>query len=160
MGLKVARRISAFSTVTAVIATTLFVRRSCTSKIASKALSKRSAQRCRPVEASTSCPVIRSRFPAFRMPPFKDVPDAKLPSDLLHINGAALVGERRVSRDHEEPLGNRDSAVMMSSTMPSAKYSCSGSPLMFLNGSTAMEGLSGSVEDFGCSLRGVASPSA
>ena len=38
----------------------------------------------------------------------------------------------------------RDSAVMMSSTMPSAKYSCSGSPLMFWNGSTAMEGLSGS----------------
>jgi hypothetical protein len=25
----------------------------------------------------------------------------------------------------------RDSAVMISSTMPSAKYSCSGSPLMF-----------------------------
>ena len=33
---------------------------------------------------------------------------------------------------------------MMSSTMPSAKYSCSGSPLMFWNGNTAMEGLSGS----------------
>ena len=28
--------------------------------------------------------------------------------------------------------------------MPSAKYSCSGSPLMFVNGRTAMEGLSGS----------------
>src|ERR1700687_939280 len=38
----------------------------------------------------------------------------------------------------------RDSAVMMSSTMPSAKYSCSGSPDMFWNGSTAIEGLSGS----------------
>jgi hypothetical protein len=37
----------------------------------------------------------------------------------------------------------RDSAVMISSTMPSAKYSCSGSPLMFWNGSTAIEGLSG-----------------
>ena len=33
---------------------------------------------------------------------------------------------------------------MMSSTMPSAKYSCSGSPLMFWNGSTAIDGLSGS----------------
>jgi hypothetical protein len=31
----------------------------------------------------------------------------------------------------------------MSSTMPSTKYSCSGSPLMFWNGNTAMEGLSG-----------------
>ena len=38
----------------------------------------------------------------------------------------------------------RDSAVMMSSTMPSAKYSCSGSPLMFWNGRTAIDGLSGS----------------
>ena len=32
---------------------------------------------------------------------------------------------------------------MISSTMPSAKYSCSGSPLMFWNGSTAIDGLSG-----------------
>ena len=38
----------------------------------------------------------------------------------------------------------RDSAVMMSSMMPSAKYSCSGSPLMFWNGRTAIDGLSGS----------------
>src|SRR5260370_22580710 len=38
----------------------------------------------------------------------------------------------------------RDSPVVMSSTMPSAKYSCSGSPLMFWNGNTAMDGLSGS----------------
>ena len=30
------------------------------------------------------------------------------------------------------------------STIPSAKYSCSGSPLMFSNGSTAIDGLSGS----------------
>ncbi len=34
------------------------------------------------------------------------------------------------------------SAVMMSSVMPSEKYSCSGSPDMFTNGSTAIEGLS------------------
>src|SRR5215469_3013257 len=37
----------------------------------------------------------------------------------------------------------RESAVMISSTIPSAKYSCSGSPLMFWNGSTAIDGLSG-----------------
>ena len=36
----------------------------------------------------------------------------------------------------------RDSSVMMSSVMPSAKNSCSGSPLMLLNGSTAIDGLS------------------
>src|SRR5215471_10593321 len=47
----------------------------------------------------------------------------------------------------------RDSAVMMSSTMPSAKYSCSGSPLMFWKGRTAIEGLSGRAgcsTDVGC----------
>ena len=38
---------------------------------------------------------------------------------------------------------------MMSSTIPSAKYSCSGSPLIFVNGRTAMEGLSGSGSGFG-----------
>jgi len=37
----------------------------------------------------------------------------------------------------------RDSAVMISSTMPSAKYSCSGSPLILAKGSTAIDGLSG-----------------
>src|SRR5439155_25390867 len=38
---------------------------------------------------------------------------------------------------------NCDRPVMMSSTIPSAKNSCSGSPLIFWNGRTAMEGLSG-----------------
>src|SRR5271165_4692186 len=35
-----------------------------------------------------------------------------------------------------------DSAVMTSSLIPSEKYSCSGSPLMLVKGSTAMAGLS------------------
>src|SRR5215510_11885522 len=43
----------------------------------------------------------------------------------------------------------RDSSVMMSSVMPSVKYSCSASPLMFKNGKTAMEGLSGNVNGTG-----------
>src|SRR6201987_1364067 len=43
----------------------------------------------------------------------------------------------------------RLSAVMISSTIPSAKYSCSGSPLMLANGRTAIEGLSGSGSGFG-----------
>jgi hypothetical protein len=37
-----------------------------------------------------------------------------------------------------------DSAVMMSSLMPSEKYSCSGSSLMLVKGSTAIAGRSGS----------------
>jgi len=36
----------------------------------------------------------------------------------------------------------RDNPAMMSSTMPSAKYSCAGSPLKFENGSTETDGLS------------------
>ena len=37
---------------------------------------------------------------------------------------------------------------MISSTMPSAKYSCSGSPLILAKGSTAIDGLSGSGSDW------------
>ena len=37
-----------------------------------------------------------------------------------------------------------DSAVMMSSVMPSTKYPCSGSPVTFLNGRTAIDGRSAS----------------
>jgi len=33
-----------------------------------------------------------------------------------------------------------DKPVMMSSEMPSAKYSCSGSPLILVNGKTAIDG--------------------
>ena len=39
----------------------------------------------------------------------------------------------------------RDSSVMMSSAMPSEKYSCSGSPLMLVKARTAIDGLSGNV---------------
>src|SRR6266566_2861072 len=42
---------------------------------------------------------------------------------------------------------------MISSAIPSAKYSCSGSPLMFWNGSTAMEGLSGNGGGLSAGLR-------
>src|SRR5262245_34325625 len=38
---------------------------------------------------------------------------------------------------------------MISSTIPSAKYSCSRSPLILSNGSTAIDGLSGSGRGFG-----------
>ena len=38
---------------------------------------------------------------------------------------------------------NRDSSVMISSVMPSLRYSCPGSLLMLVKGRTAIEGLSG-----------------
>jgi len=47
--------------------------------------------------------------------------------------------------------GERDNAVIMSSVMPSEKYSCSGSPLILIKGKTAMEGLSGSGKSACCS---------
>ena len=49
----------------------------------------------------------------------------------------------------------RDSSVMMSSVMPSEKYSCSGSPDMLVNGSTAMEGLSATAFDGATTTAGV-----
>src|SRR5208337_446751 len=59
--------------------------------------------------------------------PFQNVAHAQLAPHLPHVHGP----------------------VMMSSTMPSAKYSCSGSPLIFWKASTAIEGLSGSVRRAG-----------
>src|SRR5207249_4747877 len=35
---------------------------------------------------------------------FYDISHAKLAADLLHVHGAALVGEGRVSRDYEKPV--------------------------------------------------------
>src|SRR5262249_50557492 len=48
-----------------------------------------------------------------------------------------------VARDRTLSLETFDKSVMMSSVIPSLKYSCSGSPDMLVKGSTAMEGLSG-----------------
>src|SRR5262245_47601713 len=46
---------------------------------------------------------------------------------------------RAITNNHR----SRQRALVMSSTIPSAKYSCSRSPLMFWNGKIAIEGLSG-----------------
>ena len=42
-----------------------------------------------------------------------------------------------------------DRSVIMSSVMPSEKYSCSGSPLILLNGKTAIDVLSDQLSEFG-----------
>jgi hypothetical protein len=50
-----------------------------------------------------------------------------------------------------------DNSVMTSSAMPSAKYSCSGSPLIFANGNTAIDGLSGRAgPELVCGIAGAA----
>ena len=46
-----------------------------------------------------------------------------------------------------------DSAVIRSSLIPSEKYSCSGSPLILVNGSTAIAGRSGAPARRGCARR-------
>ena len=48
---------------------------------------------------------------------------------------------------------------MMSSLMPSEKYSCSGSPLMLVKGSTAMAGRSGTGSARGASVAAAVAPS-
>src|SRR6185295_18821319 len=73
----------------------------------------------------------------------KHVPYSQLPADLANIHRLPLYLKLEL-RAMTNSCRNRDNAVMMSSTMPSLKYSCSGSSLIFWNGSTAIEGLSGS----------------
>src|SRR6516162_7283990 len=77
-----------------------------------------------------------------------DMLDRKIRLPGHQPDAAALDGLALVSKVELRAMTNsqrmRDSAVMISSTMPSAKYSCSGSPLILAKGSTAIDGLSGS----------------
>ena len=50
----------------------------------------------------------------------KDIAHTKCTSDFLDIDRFALEGKTRIASDHEQPF-NRESAVMISSTIPSAK---------------------------------------
>src|SRR5271168_4413472 len=78
--------------------------------------------------------------------PFQQIADAELAPDLPNIDGAALVRKGNVKAELREMTNidrKRDKAVVISSTMPSEKYSCSGSALRFWNGSTTIDGLSG-----------------
>src|SRR6266481_2053688 len=73
----------------------------------------------------------------------QEVADTQLLPDLLHVNGLALVGEARIAGDNEEPTNATERGDDLLD-MPSAKYSCSGSPLILAKGRTAIDGLSGS----------------
>src|SRR5262249_46778417 len=74
---------------------------------------------------------------------FEQVADPELATDLPYVHGMTLVGEARVAGDHEQVAKARQRRDDIFA-MPSAKYSCSGSPLRFWNGRTAIESLSGS----------------
>src|SRR5262245_16416054 len=85
---------------------------------------------------------MRSRLPPFLTEPSSTyrTPSSR-PTCLMSTALPLYVNEElRAIKNHQRM---HDSPVMMSSTRPSAKYSCSGSPLMFWNGSTAIDGLSG-----------------
>src|ERR1700732_581817 len=73
----------------------------------------------------------------------ENVTDPQLPTNLLYVDRLALVGETRIAGDHEEPADARqrsddllDHAVGEIFLLRVA--------LMFWNGSTAIDGLSGS----------------
>ena len=67
---------------------------------------------------------------------------AELPADLPDVHGATFVREARIACDDKQRFEARQRG---DDVLDEAVYevSCSGSPLMFLFGSTAIEGLSG-----------------
>src|SRR5215831_10113770 len=90
-----------------------------------------------------SCAVIRTRPPALRTEPSSTY---RTPSShpTCFTSTAWPLYVKLELRAMTNSQRMRLSAVMISSTMPSAKYSCSGSPLILAKGSTAIDGLSGS----------------
>ena len=94
-----------------------------------------------PLTASTSCAVMRTRFPARRTLPSTTYP---APSVRPTSRTSTLCprNENEEFRAITMSSLKRDNSVITSSVMPSLKYTCSGSPLMFSNGKTAIVGLS------------------
>ena len=69
---------------------------------------------------------------------FEDMTDAELPRDLRTSSDLPL-NVNAVLRATTPSAETFDRSVMMSSVIPSLKYSCSGSPLMLANGSTQID---------------------
>ncbi len=91
--------------------------------------------------ASISCTVMRTRCPTLRTLPSTTYCTPSSAANFCTSTARPLNLNEEL-REITNSSRNRDSSVMMSSVMPSAKNSCSGSPLMLLNGSTAIDGLS------------------
>src|SRR5439155_3575068 len=81
---------------------------------------------------------------AFAHRSFEDVAHAEFAPDLFHLNRTALIGEGRVTGDDKQPTDAAERRDDFFDHAVSTKYSCSGSPDMFWNGNTAIDGLSGS----------------
>jgi DNA-binding winged helix-turn-helix (wHTH) protein len=65
--------------------------------------------------------------------------------DVLEAVWSGRIVSESTLTTHINAVRKAIDAEMMSSTTPSVKYSCSGSPLRLRNGNAAMDGLSGSV---------------
>ena len=77
---------------------------------------------------------------------YERVADAQIATDLFLVSRLALMCERRITGDDKEPADPRECRDA-SSTMQSAKYSFSGSPLISATGNTAIDWLSGSPKE-------------
>jgi hypothetical protein len=110
----------------------------CTSKMSVSWRSKVSPQRCFSEPGSTRCTTIRTRWPARRTLPSRIAPT---PSSCAMAVIFLVVFLYCIEEVREMTLSALilDSWAMMSSVIPSLKYSFSGSVLMFSNGSTATD---------------------
>ena len=82
---------------------------------------------------------MRTRPPALRTLPSSTWLTLSCARDLRHVDVLALERERACCARRPTSAETLLRSVMMSSVMPSLKYSCSGSPLMLANGSTQIE---------------------
>src|SRR6202008_1322894 len=86
-------------------------------------------------EPLTNCAVMRTRPPALRTLPSRTCPTLSSRATLVTSTFLPLY-ENELLRETTARAETLLRSVMMSSVMPSLKYSCSGSPLMLANGST------------------------
>lgn len=94
---------------------------------------------CRSVCASISCTVTRTRSPTLRTLPSRTYSTSSSRATSWTFTALPLCTKAEL-REMTRGSRKRDSSVMMSSVRPSAKNSCSGSPLILTSGSTAMDG--------------------
>ena len=110
----------------------------CTSKMSVSWRSKVSPQRCFSVLGSTRCTTIRTRCPARRTLPSSTAPTPSSSAIAVIFLVVFLYCMEDVREITLSAL-TFESWAMMSSVIPSLKYSFSGSVLMFSNGSTATD---------------------
>src|ERR1700731_1498563 len=99
---------------------------------------------CRSVSAWLSCTVTRMGSRAFPTLPSRTYSTPNSRATSCTFTALPLCTKVEL-REMTSRSWKRDSSVMISSVRPSAKNSCSGSPLMLTSGSTAIDGFLGPV---------------